>query len=132
MAEQWMTESQRYCLSLLNDWIGAHNVPFVKPCGNGIKVSVSAGLSTFDSDNLTRLVLLAHDRCVRIELAQGGPYRIGIKLHRRYTRKGGFFDRHPTIEQAIEAHRKIHPAPTEDHFPGARKMVGREEDPTNG
>jgi hypothetical protein len=131
MAEQWMSESQRYCLSLLNDWIGAHNVPPVKPCGNGIKVSVSAGLSTFDNDNLTRLVLLAHDRCVRIELAQGGPCRTGIVLHRCHTRKGGVFNGYPTIEQAIEAHRKIHPAPTEDHFVNATKMVGdqREDHP---
>lgn len=105
MAEEWMTEDQLYCYQMLCDWLGGeHHVPDVKPCGMGVKLSVY-GLSTFDGDALTRLVFLAHDRCVRVELCNGGPHRVGLKLHRRHTRVGGMWGRHPTIEEALNQHR---------------------------
>jgi hypothetical protein len=107
MAEEWMTEDQRYCYQMLCDWLGGkHNVPAVKPCGMGIKVCVHSGnLSTFDDHRLTSLVFFAHDRCVRAELCNGGPSRVGVKLHRRKNREGCVMDRHPTIEQALTQHR---------------------------
>lgn len=113
MTDQWMTEDQRYCYEMLCDWLcGAHHVPTVKPFGRGIKVSVwSSRLSTFDFDQLTRLVLLAHDRCVRVELANGGPWRTGVVLHRRYAREGCIIQRHPTIEEALTLHRRRWPTP---------------------
>lgn len=113
MTDQWMTEDQRYCYEMLCDWLcGAHHVPTVKPFGRGIKVSVwSSRLSTFDFDQLTRLVLLAHDRCVRVELANGGPWRTGVVLHRRYAREGCISQRHPTIEEALTLHRRHWPTP---------------------
>jgi hypothetical protein len=111
--EQWMTEDQRYCYEMLCDWLcGAHHVPIVKPFGTGIKVSVySCRLSTYDFDQLTRLVLLAHDRCVRVELANGGPSRTGVILHRRHAREGCISQQHPTIEKALARHRKRFPLP---------------------
>jgi hypothetical protein len=108
----WMSLDQLYCYKMLCDWLcGAHNVPQVKPCGLGLRVSVFAsGLSTFDFDLLTRLVFLAHDRCVRVELANSGPSRIGVKLHRRHTREGCVVERHPTMEEALQKHRQSWPA----------------------
>lgn len=113
MDDQWMTADQRYCYEMLCDWLGgAHHVPQVKSWGMGIKVSVYAsGLSTFDFDRLTSLVLLAHDRCVRVEIANGGPYRVGVVLHRRHAREGCVGMRHPTIEEALALHRRYWPAP---------------------
>ena len=107
MTSQWMTEDQRYCYEMLCDWLcGAHHVPTVSPFGRGIKVCVPSGkLSTFDFDLLTTLVLLAHDRCVRVELGNGGPYRTGVILHRRHAREGCMSQRHPTIETALLLHR---------------------------
>jgi hypothetical protein len=104
----WMTKDQQHCYQMLCDWLGgAHHVPQVKPCGLGIKVCVFAnGLSTFDFHLLTKLVFFAHDRCVRVELANGGPWRIGVKLHRRHTREGCVGERHPTMEEALQKHRQ--------------------------
>jgi len=113
MTYQWMTEDQCYCYEMLCDWLsGAHHVPTVKPFGSGIKVSVnSCALSTFDFDLLTTLVLLAHDRCVRAELTNGGPGRTGVVLHRRHARKGITWQRHPTMETALDLHRRRWPTP---------------------
>lgn len=71
-------------------------------------VCVYDGLSTFDNDTLTRLVLAAHHHCVRVELANGGPGRIKIRFsqRKRHSEENPFCETHPTIETAIETIRK--------------------------
>lgn len=99
-----MTDAQRDCFDLLCEvFHGEHHVPgSIYACGRGIYCSAMGGmLSTFDFDYLTRLVVLAHDRCVRVELMSSSPHRIGLALHRRASRDGPSYDRHPTIEDAI-------------------------------
>jgi hypothetical protein len=64
------------------------------------------GLATFDFDTLTRLVIAAHDECVRVEISASGPRMVKIYLWPRKGREGGIAERHPTIEQAIESLRK--------------------------
>lgn len=82
---------------------GEHHFPGkLKPYGLGWAMSHFGCLSTFDSDDLTRLVLLAHDRCIRVQVEQGGPNRLRIAVWKR-GREGQFCERHPTIEQAIAA-----------------------------
>ena len=57
-------------------FLGEHHIPGeVKPWGLGWCVSCPGTLATFDFDGLTRLVFLAHDRCVRAEVMSGGPNR---------------------------------------------------------
>lgn len=92
---------------------GRHHIPSeVKPFGRGWKVNARFGaLSTFDFDDLTRLVFLAHDRCVRVEIVQGGPGRVGIAIWKRHCREGDFCERHPTIERALAAWRERYPEP---------------------
>jgi hypothetical protein len=112
MANEWMTEDQRYCYQMLCDWLGGvHNLPTVKPCGYGIKVSVRDGVSTFDCDLLTALVFFAHERCIRVEIANGSPSHVSLRLHRRHARNGAFYERHPTIEDALALHKKRWPSP---------------------
>lgn len=93
---------------------GIHHIPGdLKPFGNGWKISAySSRLSSYDFDSLTRLVLLAHDRCVRVEIVQGGPARVGIVIHQRRKRDGSMFERHPTIEQALAKWREEFPSST--------------------
>ncbi len=104
-----MTADQIWCLDLLCDVFGGeHHLGHVYECGSGIKVSMPGDrLATFDLDYLTRLVVLAHDRCVRVEVAPGGPYRVKLLVHKRYLRKAGRVnERHPEIEDAIREVRR--------------------------
>jgi hypothetical protein len=85
----------------------------IKPFGRGIAASPwSDRFSTFDSDRLTRLVFLAHDRAIRVEVKSSSPYRIKLVLFKR-GRDGGISNRHPTLEQAIEVHRRFFDDPEE-------------------
>ena len=81
---------------------GRHHIPEsgVKECGFGWRVSHYGTLSTFDFDALTRLVFMAHDRCVRVEIGQSGPWRLKIMIHKR-RRVGDMQERHPTIDDAL-------------------------------
>ena len=105
LAKADMTEAQRACFDLLCEvFHGEHHAPErIYAFGRGIKCNAeSHRLSTFDFDYLTRLVVLAHDACVRVEIVSSGPGRIGMVLHKRAGRTGSSYDRHPTMEEAIE------------------------------
>lgn len=114
-----MTEAQRACFDLLcTVFHGEHHLPSrIYAYGGGIKCTAGHHrLSTFDFDYLTRLVVLAHDACVRVEIVGGGPGAVGLVLHKRQSRIGSMFDRHPTIEEAI---RNVRPRRTEQTAPEA-------------
>lgn len=98
-----MSPDQLECYKLLADCFGGeHHLEPVYIHGRGLRTSSWGGkLATFDFDYLTRLVLLAHERCIRIEIVQGGPNRVGIVAHKRHAREGDMAVRHPTIDQAI-------------------------------
>lgn len=104
--EDWMTDDQFECLKLLADVHNGFNHMFgkVHPHGNGIKLNATCAnnLSTFDYDGLTRLVIWAHDRMIRVEITPSGPNMIGLVAHKRHHREGRMFERHPTIEDAID------------------------------
>lgn len=109
--ESWMTDGQWACAKLFADvCCGFHHVVGkFKPDGTGVRISDFAGRwSTFDFDRLTVLVVLAHDRAIRVELEQSAPGRIGFHLHFRGTRTGQMYARHPSIENAIANVRRVH------------------------
>lgn len=62
-------------------------------------------LSTYDSDTLTRLVILCHDRLIRCSIQANAHKYLGLIFHKRKNRNGNFFERHSTIENAIKKHR---------------------------
>lgn len=75
-----------------------------------IELSVpTSGLATFDLDRLTRLVFLAHDRAIRIELCGSAPRLVKLQFHRRNGREGRLSERHPSVEQALAQHRERYP-----------------------
>lgn len=84
---------------------GIHHVPYWnrrrKIGSHSLKVSVLSGLSTWDYDELTRLVIAAHDECVRLEIHSSAPRMLRLSFSLR-EREGNITERHPTIEQAIE------------------------------
>lgn len=71
-----------------------------------IEVNHYGGLATWDFNELTKLVVVAHDMMLRMEVRQSGPRRVGMAFWQRRTREGGIAERMPTIEQQIEAIRK--------------------------
>lgn len=101
----WMSDNQWECMKLLGDlFYGFHHmrVERVKEWGTGIAYSDSTrGLSTFDYSNLTRIVLMAHKRCIRVEIAPSGPGLIKLILHKRKGTKGKMHERHPDLNELI-------------------------------
>jgi hypothetical protein len=59
-------------------------------------------LATVDPCGLTVLVVLCHDRCVRMEIRGKSSWGfVELRFWQR-KREGGFSERHPTIEAAIK------------------------------
>ena len=85
-------------------YLGKHHIPSkIHPFGQGWCINHYGNLSTYDFNTLTRLVFLAHDRCVRVEIGQSGPRMVKIIIHKRNKReKGSVWERHPTLDQAIK------------------------------
>lgn len=81
------------------DWGNSHYIEFVLRDRN---------LSTFDSDELTRLAFLGHDHAIRVSVEAKYRRQFRLMFHRR-KREGGVWERHPTIEAALEMFRKYHP-----------------------
>lgn len=87
---------------------GIYNVPVnwekvVWRHGSSVRFTMYCrGLSTFDFSQLTRLVIVAHDECVRIEIQPASKDYLYIYMSPR-EREGDMTRRHPTIEDAIAA-----------------------------
>lgn len=77
-----------------------------------IEIWTSRTLSTYDFDELTRLVFLAHDMCIRVEIRNHGPNRLKLMFHPR-KREGNIAERHPTLEQAVAKWRERNPIEAE-------------------
>ena len=81
-----------------------------------IEINIYGGLSTFDSSVLTNLVFLAHWFCVRFEI-EAASYR-SLKLSFTDRKRGGeLYNRHPTLESAVEVfkHNMIDDAEIEEY-----------------
>jgi hypothetical protein len=104
-------EDQQYCIRMLGDWAhGFHHLPMPKEFGRGVSIHWSQDLSTWDFNRLTTLVLLAHERCVRIEINRGNPQGITIAAHRRKRDSKSIYEGHPSLENLV---RQIYPHPAD-------------------
>lgn len=63
--------------------------------------SANGGLSTYDFNNLTALVFLCHDRCIRLTIEGASPNRLRLLFHKREGRAGSIYERHPTLDEAV-------------------------------
>lgn len=102
----WMNDDQKECFELLCDIHGGGNHVFGKiypmqSHGIYINSTCSHYMSTFDFDNLTRAVVLAHDRMIRFQIEPSGPNMLKLCFSKRKSREGRMHERHPTIESAI-------------------------------
>ena len=67
----------------------------------------SPQLATYDNDTLTRLVIAAHDKGVRVQIGACTPRAIRVSMWTRPDREGSMGKRHPTIETAIAKMRGV-------------------------
>ena len=101
--QEWMSDDQWECACLMADIVGGfHHVPSkIKPCGHGVETSIFGSWATFDFNQLTVAVVLAHDRMIRVEVSSSGPRMFRIMFHKRESREGSMSRRHPTLEDAM-------------------------------
>ena len=115
---EWMNEKQQKCYRMLCDLMGGehHITGKVKECSPwGIQTTISTDFASYDFAELTKLVVLAHDRGIRASLSPLNMQYMRLVLDARQGRQGRFWQRHPTLEGHAEALRKAFG--TDDNMP---------------
>jgi hypothetical protein len=72
-------------------------------------------MATFDSYQLTNLVLLAHEARIRVEIRAQANGHFLLSFFQR-SHEGGFASRHPSIEEAVAAFRAYLPDDHRVHY----------------
>lgn len=74
-----------------------------------VEVCVPGSMSTYDFDELTRLVIAAHEERVRVTIGPASPKYIRLMFHNRtksyHDLSARMWERHPTIEEAVSIYR---------------------------
>ena len=106
--QDWMSDDQYECSCMFADVVGGfhHIYGKIKPWGDGIQTNVLGSWATFDFNQLTHIVVLAHDRMIRVEIGSSGPRMFRVIMFKRHTREGRMSQKHPTIEDAIAVIRR--------------------------
>lgn len=82
---------------------GEHHIAYdIKEYGQGWSTLTHATLATTDFNNLTRLVFMAHEKGIRVEIIPAGPKLLSLALHKREAGNIDLIKGHPTIEQALD------------------------------
>lgn len=86
---------------------GEHHIPSdIKEFGPGFYVSYRGDMATFDFNQLTKMVVLAHDKCYRFSIAPNGPMALKIIIHKREGREGSMTKIHPELEEHVKTIRE--------------------------
>lgn len=110
-----MSDVGKEVADIIGEWqrgiyhIRTNKVDWTNPRFIKINVDTAAGLSTWDGNGLTRLVFLCHDRGYRLDIEPCNMRYLTLWFHPRRSRVGSTYERHPTIEEALETHRKAYP-----------------------
>lgn len=72
---------------------------------NYMELCVPNEMATFDGNLLTNLVILAHDRHIRVSVSGASNKYLRLAFHNRQ-RIGSFTQRHPEMEEAINTCRE--------------------------
>lgn len=82
-----------------------HILSPLKEFGEGWCTLDHRQLATFDFDELTRLVVMAHDRGIRVTIMPSSPKVLKIALHKREKADGEArlnVHNHPSLERNVE------------------------------
>ncbi len=86
---------------------GKHNIPkTIRRTGSGWSVVISRYLATVDVNDLTRLVFLAHEKGIRVEILAKESLKLQIMIHKRDKGSNDGIMGHPSIETALENWKK--------------------------
>lgn len=102
----WATDAQWECLRMLADLVNGFHHLFGKITGDGRKDQIRCVLeahnclATYDYRDLTRLVVMAHDRCIRAEIQPARGNAITVILT-KCNRDGDRSKWHPALEENI-------------------------------
>lgn len=88
---------ESHVFEAITDWSfgRARGIRIVPPGG-------CIGFASYDYDELTRLVVLAHDRCIRVHVAASGS-RLVVTMHKRDRNAEDMALRHPTLDEHVVA-----------------------------
>lgn len=75
-----------------------------------IQIAVPKDLAIWDFDELTQLVVVCHDLCLRLSVSPHGPRSLKLTFHQRDGREGPFTHRLPTMEDHVEMIRSLYTA----------------------
>lgn len=81
------------------DWTNTRCISIIVPAW-------SFELSTWDSDLLTRLVVVCSDMMLRLDLQGANGQYVRLVFHQRWQREGGTGERIPTLEEHVAMVRK--------------------------
>ena len=101
------TDDQWECCQLIFDAIGGehHLTAKIKDFGSGVQYNTFQDIATFDSNRLTTLVFLAHDKCIRFSIDPSGPRMLRWCFWKR-KREGSMSQKHPDLDSAVKEFRK--------------------------
>lgn len=118
------TANQQECIDLLARVFGGrHQLNEIHAIGeNTIAMPYWNALSTFDGGQLTHLVILAHEKAIRVEIS-AYKSELQIALYYRGKREGKIYQRHPDLETAIATYRPI-PSTSKELL--GRKLINKE------
>ncbi len=71
-----------------------------------IDVNINGSISTYDFAQLTELVILCHDRLLRLEIMPCNFRYLRLQFHKREGREGNIYDQMPTIENHLQVIRE--------------------------
>ncbi len=104
--QPWFADFAERAVRVVNAAFGGmHHVSNARWERGHLWCSVYGGLSTWDYNGLTRLVLAAHDHCVRAEVQPSSHRCLGILISRRVpmAQAGDFpmCNGHPTLQEHL-------------------------------
>ncbi len=108
--EDWMSDDQwLLSLFLCRLFRGFHHCPDIKQkncSGGNLVVNTRTGyFANYDYDLLTKMVIMAHNWGVRVQVSGGGPGMLKISLWKRNVREGDICDRMPTIDHMVSIYK---------------------------
>lgn len=99
-----MEFSKEEATKFFSDYYGGeHHFPNeLQKFGYGWMMRDNRGdLATFDFTQLTLLVVMAHDRCIRVSIMPHTANMIKISIHKRDREAKSMSERHPTLEDNV-------------------------------